>query len=109
MLVLILFRKIKSQLNHELGDDGSESTEYIRIDECDSLKELDENVKKFRENNKNVKEKGKKIKIEVLDGENSEEDEGVEAYDEESLRDSPISSLPQKEENKENENIDFDD
>ena len=56
-----------------------------------------------------MKEKGKKIKIKVLDGENSEKDEEAEAYDEESLRDSSISSFSDKEEIEENEDMDLND
>ena len=103
------FPKEQGPLNFELGDNSSETTKYTIIDKCDSLKELDENIKKFRENNKNVKEKGKKIKIKVLDGENSEKDEEAEAYDEESLRDSSISSFSDKEEIEENEDMDLND
>ena len=84
--------------NNELDGEGSESTKYTIIDKCDSLKELDENIKKFREQNKNVKEKNKKIKIEVPDGESHKDDEEAEAYDEESLKDSSISSFSEKEE-----------
>ena len=92
------FPKEQYQLkNNELDDEGSESTKYTIIDKCDSLKELDENIKKFREQNKNVKEKNKKIKIEVPDGESHKDDEEAEAYDEESLKDSSISSLSEKE------------
>ena len=103
------FPKEQSQFkNIELGDNASETTNYTVIDKCDSLKELDENIKKFREKNKNVKEKNKKIKIEVSDNENHKGDEEAEVYDEDSLRDS-ISSFSEKEEIEENENIDFDD
>ena len=103
------FPKEKYQLkNNELDDEGSESTKYTIIDKCDSLKELDENIKKYREQNKNAKEKNKKIKIEVSDGESHKDDEEAEAYDEESLKDSSISSFSEKEGIEENEKMNFD-
>jgi len=84
-----LFPKENNQIKQsENDDDGSESTKYTVIDKSDSLKKLDEEIKKFRGKNKNVKEKGKKIRINPLCCSLDKENEEIDADDEESLSDS---------------------